>query len=143
MSFWTKIGSFFTSGKAVDNILDKDNGLLAQVGGWIGNSQFTEEERAELMKKTGDAVVDFAKSTLSESTERSKARRDVSQMWIKAQLAMIFITMMVAPLDMELAEFYSKIAFGSLMMGGTWAVIGFFFGPYMLGAHTKFGSKKE
>lgn len=143
MSFLSAIGSFFSSGKAVDNILDKDNGLLSQVGGWIGNSNFTEEERAELNKKTGDALADFVKSTLAENTERSKSRRDVSQMWIKTQLAMILITMMVAPLDMELAEFYMSIAFGSLMMGGTWAVIGFFFGPYMLGAHTKFGKKKD
>tara|TARA_R100000951_G_scaffold65661_1_gene55410 strand:+ start:708 stop:1109 length:402 start_codon:yes stop_codon:yes gene_type:complete len=41
------IGRLFGTDKAVDNILDKDNGLLTQVGGWIGGLKHTEEEKAE------------------------------------------------------------------------------------------------
>lgn len=33
--------------KAVDNILDKDNGLLAKAGSWFGGLNYTEEEKAE------------------------------------------------------------------------------------------------
>lgn len=40
-------GRLFGSEKAVDNILDKDSGLLARFGGWVGGFQFTEQERAE------------------------------------------------------------------------------------------------
>lgn len=46
MSF---LGDIFGTKKAVDNVMDKDNGLLAQAGAWIGNKDFTEEERAEMM----------------------------------------------------------------------------------------------
>ena len=41
------VGRLFGTDKAVDNILDKDNGLLTQVGGWIGGLKHTEEEKAE------------------------------------------------------------------------------------------------
>jgi hypothetical protein len=37
------LGRLFGTDKAVDNILDKDNGLVARAGEWLGNQQFTEE----------------------------------------------------------------------------------------------------
>lgn len=42
------LGKLFGSDKARDDILDKDNGLLAKTGGWIGNWNYTEEEKAEM-----------------------------------------------------------------------------------------------
>ena len=30
--------------KVAEDIFDKDDGLLAKAGSWIGNQQFTEEE---------------------------------------------------------------------------------------------------
>jgi hypothetical protein len=39
--------SLFAADKAVDNVMDKDNGLLAQAGNWIGGFNYTEEEKAE------------------------------------------------------------------------------------------------
>jgi len=140
---WGKVVNFFTGSKAVDNILDKDSGLLTQVGGWIGNMNFTPEEQAEMNVKMSDAVADFAVKTLSENTERSKTRRSVAVMWIKSQLALVFLIVMVAPFDMELAKFYAEIAFGALMMGGTWSVIAFFFGGHMLSGHLGMGKKKD
>ena len=41
------LGKLFGTDKAVDNLLDKDSGLLAKAGGWIGNFNYTEEEKAE------------------------------------------------------------------------------------------------
>lgn len=46
------LGSIFGSKSAIDNIVDKDNGLLTQVGGWIGGLNYTEEEKAEANAKT-------------------------------------------------------------------------------------------
>lgn len=40
-------GRLFGTKKAVDDVLDKDNGLLTQFGGWIGNFQYTTQEQAE------------------------------------------------------------------------------------------------
>jgi hypothetical protein len=40
-------GRLFGTEKAIDNIIDKDAGLVAQVGAWIGNKTYTDEEMAE------------------------------------------------------------------------------------------------
>lgn len=46
------VGKLFGTDKAVDNLLDKDKGLLVRAGGWIGNFNYTDEERAESDHKT-------------------------------------------------------------------------------------------
>ena len=46
------LGRLFGTDKAVDDILDKDDGLVAKAGEWLGNQQFTEEEKAEHRLKT-------------------------------------------------------------------------------------------
>ena len=40
------LATIFGAEKAVDNIIDRDNGLLTQMGGWVGNQQYTEQEAA-------------------------------------------------------------------------------------------------
>jgi hypothetical protein len=42
------LASLFSNGKAVDDVLDKDNGLLVKAGTWIGNMNYTEEEKAKM-----------------------------------------------------------------------------------------------
>lgn len=44
MSIW---GKLFGADKAVDNIVDKDNGLLVRAGTAIGNLHYSEQEKAE------------------------------------------------------------------------------------------------
>lgn len=46
------VGKLFGSQKAVDNLLDKDNGLLAKAGSWVGGLNYTEEEKAEADAET-------------------------------------------------------------------------------------------
>lgn len=45
-------GKVLGTDKAVDNLMDKDNGLLAKAGGWIGNMNYTDEEKAEMALAT-------------------------------------------------------------------------------------------
>ena len=45
-------GKIFGTDKAVENIIDKDNGLLTQVGSWVGGMNYTDEERAEAGERT-------------------------------------------------------------------------------------------
>ena len=123
------------SNKSVDNVLDKDNGLLTQAGEWIGNLSYTDEEKAESRERLNSGLVEYIKSTLSESTVRSKTRRFVAIMWISVELFLLLLTCASAPFDIELAKFYWSLATSELMFWGTMSVIGFFFGPYMIGNH--------
>lgn len=125
--------NLFTSApKAVDNVLDKNDGLLTQFGGWIGNMKLTDEEVMKANAQTVVSVQGFVKDTLSESTARSRSRRSIASMWIKTQLSIILLMCIAAPWNMELAEFYFKLATSALMAAGTSAIIIFHFGSYGL-----------
>ena len=118
------------SAKAQDDVLDKDNGLLAQVGSWIGNMNLTKEEVIKFNAKTVTSVQTFVVATLGESTERSKTRRAIAILWIKSQLGIVLMSCIAAPWDMELANFYYKLATSTLMITVTTAICIFFFGSH-------------
>ena len=127
--------------KLVDNVFDKDKGLLTQVGGWIGHQQFTDEERAIHNKAMGDAVRGFAVATLGENTDRSKARRTIAIEWIRMQVWLIKLTVLTVFIDYlialsgkdsELTGSITAIAFSPMLWGITGAVSVFFFGTHMM-----------
>lgn len=45
-------GKLMGTDRAVDNVLDRENGLLVRAGEWIGNQNYTEEEKAEANAET-------------------------------------------------------------------------------------------
>jgi hypothetical protein len=118
--------------KTLDNIFDKDSGLLAKVGAHIGNKKFTDEERRESDIKELQMMHDFVKTSLDENSERSKSRRGVAIMWIQVQLLMFILTAIAAPFDKELAKFYLELATNPVLLMGTTGIIGFFFGTHLL-----------
>jgi len=129
MRFW----SWFTQKpKTVDDIFDKDKGLLTQVGGWIGNQQFTEQERANLDASTITSIQKFVVDTLSENTDRSKARREIAVFFIKFYSIMLFMTGMTYPIDPKWSMVWFNLA-TSLSVGGLVAAIStFFFGSHLV-----------
>ena len=46
------LGRVFGSKRAIDNLTDKDNGLLVRAGSWVGGLHYTDEERAEAAVET-------------------------------------------------------------------------------------------
>jgi len=131
---------FSSTPKVIDNVLDKDNGLLTQVGNWIGNMKLTDEEVMEQNARTVASVQEFVKATLNESTGRSTTRRSVAVLWIKTQLGIVLMGCIAAPFNMELAEYYAMVATSTLMVMGTTAIIIFFFGSQGLARYNE--SKK-
>ena len=123
--------------KVVDNVLDKKDGLLVRVGGWIDGQQHTEQEKAEDQKELRKGVIAYAVSSMGENSERSKARREIAKLWIKTQLGLILMCAICAPFNMALAEFYFKLSTASVMLAGTGAIITFFFGSYLLTRHNE------
>ncbi len=45
-------GQLIGTDKVLNNVVDKDNGLLAQAGNWIGGFSYTAEEKAEADAET-------------------------------------------------------------------------------------------
>lgn len=127
MSFW----SWFTAKpKTVDDIFDKDNGLLTKVGSWVGNQQFTDQERATYDKETMDNIRKFVVETLAENTDRSKARREIAVFFIKFFSLMLFMCGMTYPISAEWSAVWFRLA-TSLSVGGLVTAISiFFFGSH-------------
>jgi hypothetical protein len=128
---------FKSAPKIVDDVLDKDNGLISQVGGWIGRMDLTPEEVMIQNAKTVSSVQEFVKDTLDESTERSKSRRAIVEKWIKVQLSLVLMVCICAPFDMVLAKFYFELATSWLMVMGTTSIIIFHFGSHGLARFKK------
>jgi hypothetical protein len=125
--------SWFSSApKAVDNVLDKEKGLLTQFGGWIGNANFTEEEVAELNAQVAQDVRKFVIATMAESTDRSQARRSIAVFFIKFFALLLFMCGMTFPISPEWSAMWFNMA-TSLSVGGLVTSISiFFFGSHAL-----------
>ena len=118
--------------KLTDNIFDKDKGLLTQVGGWIGNSKFTDEERAELSANIGKGVQAYAIATMKENTKRSVARRDIAMFIIKFYALLIFMTGMTYPISKEWSAVWFNLATDPIIGGLVIAISIFFYGSHMI-----------
>lgn len=139
MGFLSKLFGV-ASPKTVDDIFDKDGGLLAKAGGWIGNMHFTEEERAELNAKMVTGVQKFVVDTLSENTDRSKARREVAVFTIKLYGLCLFMAGMTYPVEPEWSKVWFSIATSAGLSGLVISISVFFFGSH---AMAKYQAGKE
>ncbi|MFS1526134.1 hypothetical protein ACL7TT_18860 [Microbulbifer sp. 2304DJ12-6] len=147
MSFWSALkGIFSSNAKSVDDILDKDRGLLVRAGGFINDLSYTEQERmrdnAELAARQAaaygeliDTVTEHARSTASENTQRSLTRRQVAIAIIRVELFLVLASVVIWPFRPEYARFVWLVASSSLMIGAFMAVVVFFFGSYGISNH--------
>ena len=134
MNIFSAIKGVFSSApaKTVDDILDSDKGLLVKFGGFVNNLHYSDAEKAAAMAEVVVGATDFVKSTMGESTERSKTRRAIALYWIKFQLALVALTVVAYPIDAETAKFYWQVSTSKVMLFGTLSVIVFFFGAHVL-----------
>ena len=150
MSLWGAIKGVFSAPKMVDNVFDKDNGLLTQVGQFIGHQQYTDQEKAEDRKELVKSVQDYAVATLGENTDRSKTRRQLAVKWFEMQIWLIKLTVLCVFIDKLSAQLgyptsltadISAIAFSGLLWGVTSGIGLFFWGTHGLRS-SKFGNGK-
>ena len=128
--------------KVMDNIFDNEKGLLVQVGRFIGNQQYTEQEKQEDQKELSKAVQAYAVATMGENTERSKTRRDIAVMWFKMQRQLIYLQVfcfftdkgyyMTYQIDLGLSGGFSEIAFNQSIWAITSGIGLFFWGSHAL-----------
>ena len=129
------LNAIFSTSNTIDDVFDKDSGHLSKVGAWIGNSQFTSEEQAEMMQA-------FVIETLNENTDRSKTRRDVAMFVMRFYALVVFMVGMTYPISEDWSDVWLSIAtlppLAGLVLGG---------GAFVFGTHTlrswQAKSKKE
>ena len=144
MAWLSAVSNFvFGAPKLVEDVFDKNDGLLVKAGGFINDLSYTEAEKARDMAALAKEVTEHVKSTLAESTERSLTRRSISILWIRAQLGLILLVAICIPLNTGWATSFFELATCNVMMWGTGSVIIFFFGAYAWGAHVKKNDKPK
>jgi hypothetical protein len=123
--------------KIAENIFDKDKGLLTQFGSWIGNSNFTEEDKAEMNRDLAKGVQDFAVATLEENTDRSKARRQIAQDVIRFYILLVFMCGITYPFNSDWSTVWLSLASLPALGGLVVGVGAFFFGAHIHRSHVK------
>lgn len=132
------LSKLFGSAKVIDSVMDPKIGHLAKIGQFIGNQQFTDQERAEMMKGLTTAVREFSVATANQSTARSKITRDLAVRWITTQLALVLISVIsIFHPNPQYFELLWQITTSDVIMWGTFGVMTYFFGAYGWGAHVK------
>lgn len=139
MSFLSNL--FKVAPKTIDDVMDKEDGLLVKAGGFINDLHYSDAEKAKDFQKLAQSYNDYVKATLEENTERSITRRGLALRWITAQLALIFISVGMYKWDKEFAEFVWNVATSNVMSFGTIGILAFFFGSHMISSH--FGARRK
>ena len=149
MKFFKALKNFIVGAPEIaTDVFDKDNGLLVRAGKFIGGLNYSEQEQAEVNLKLADQVIEHVKATKDENTIKSKARRELAIMWIKTQLHLIWINVILVPLAIlspeqgkPMFDMMLKITLSWLMVGGTVTVMAYFFGTYGWGTYVKGGKR--
>ena len=141
MAFLPGLRTFFSSAKTVDAFIDPEKGHLSKIGGWIGNQQFTEEEKAKMVSSVSIAVRQFSIDTAKESTARSVTRRNLAVTWVCTHLALVVACFIAGGLDHPRFDLLWQITTSDIMTYGTMGVMIYFFGAYGYGAHISGGKK--
>ena len=130
------------------DVFDKNDGILVKAGGFINDLHYSDVEKARDQFKIGAAVTEHVKACMGESTEKSKARREIASLWIRVQLSLILMTAICIPLElifsatrMQMAKSFFELATCNIMLWGTGSVITFFFGGYVWGTYIKKNKK--
>lgn len=124
------LGKLFGTDKAIDNLLDKDKGLLAKAGGWIGNFNYTNEEKAEADAKTREwgfrqlealapfKVVQRILAFAAASLWIIVAVNVIAAIWIEAKTGLIVKADMMAFAMSDYVFWPVMVVFGLYFAGG-------------------------
>ena len=108
------------------------NKVFDTVSSGVDKLAFTKEEKADFNLKVSDKVAEFVGSTLSENTERSKARRIIAYVVVYNFFAMAWAIAVLYFFNKEAGEFIKDLAVEWKIPTAFLMVLAFFFGAYLL-----------
>lgn len=109
------------------------NKVFDTVSKGIDKLSFSDQERATMNLGIADKIAEFAGNTLSENTERSKARRVIAYIIIGNVVLLLWAVIILSFLGYnDAASFIQKLATDWQMHTAFIMVLAFFFGGYMM-----------
>ena len=126
MGLKTIVKTMFGASKLnVNNVFDK-------VSNGIDKLAFTAQEKATYNKEAADALAQFTKDTLSESTDRSKTRRQIALIITAIYMLMAISCMVLAFINKDNAKLLLDVSSALQLDTAFIMVLAFFFGGYYL-----------
>ena len=126
-------------GKDRTNVVEGVINIAKKVTSMIDDSKFTAEERARYGAKAADSLGEFVKETMSENTERSRARRNIAEWYLLYFLALFTFLIVSWKYDSKWFEAVKDLAIQFNLPVAFILVMTFFFGGYYL---NKFAGSK-
>ena len=135
---WNPLTWLSSGSKAADAAIDTVGDIRSAIDVLI----LTEEEKIQYGLKGMDQFLEFQKLNMEQSSERSKARREIAFLIVKAQLLQLFFIGTAWIINKEWAEFLLKLNTGLKVGAAFFAAIVFYFGYYgVQGAIDKYKKK--
>ena len=134
------LGKLLGSKKAVDNILDKDSGLLAKAGSWVGNMNYTDEEKAEANQATREWGIRQLEALTPFKVVQRILAFTVALMWVFGGVNYIGAVWVEAFYDVEVSEKIGRFIFSDYVLWPTMAVFALYFSG---GVINSFNTKKQ
>lgn len=135
---WNPMTWFSVGGKAADAAFDTVGDIRSAIDVLI----LTEEEKIQYGQKGMDQFLEFQKLNMEQNSERSKARREIAFLIVKAQLLQLFVIGTAWIINKEWAEFLLKLNTALKVGAAFFAAIVFYFGYYgVQGAIDKYKKK--
>ncbi|WP_339064703.1 hypothetical protein [Teredinibacter turnerae] len=110
MGILKSVVGIFKGSQLSRDVFNTKDGHLKSFGEYIGNMKFTAEEMAEMDAEMAAGVRKFAIDTLSENTDRSKARRELAIFILQSFVLFLFLAGLVYPFNAEWSAFWLAIA---------------------------------
>jgi hypothetical protein len=135
---WNPLTWLNSGSKAADAAIDTVGDIRSAIDVLI----LTEEEKIQYSQKGMDQFLEFQKLNMEQNSERSKARREIAFLIVKAQLLQLFVIGTAWMFNKEWAEFLLKLNTALKIGAAFFAAIVFYFGYYgVQGAIDKFKKK--
>lgn len=123
--------SWLTSGsKAAENVTETGKTITTGIVNGIDALWFTDEEKAQASQKGVETILEFWKAKAGESTDQSRARRDLAIMTFKVFFSMLLLAIAVYKFDPDYAKFILEIAGSITFIVSAITVI--YFGPHQI-----------
>ena len=135
---WNPLNWLNSGSRAADAAVDTVGDIRSAIDVLI----LTEEEKLQYSQKGMDQFLEFQKLNMEQNSERSKARREIAFLIVKAQLLQLFVIGTAWMFDKEWAEFLLKLNTALKIGAAFFAAIVFYFEYYgVQGAIDKYKKK--
>ena len=123
--------SFLTSTtKTAETAAEAGKSIVDGLISGFDKMAFTDEEKADAKQKSAALILKFWEAVSKESTEQSKARRELARMTFQVFFFFLLAAAAVFKFDAELAKFLLQLAGKIMFLVSAIGVI--YFGPHQL-----------